>query len=76
MNFVGPFAQSEENARKFGTSLLFSSSCSETMKVVETMDKENKELAKKGDKLALNLNNADMNMFLDIMYKTPVELNA
>ena len=46
------------------------------MKVVESMAKENKELAKKGDKLALNLNNADMNMFLDIIYNTPVELNA
>jgi ERCC4-type nuclease len=76
MNFVGPFAQSEENARKFGTSLLFSSSAAETMKVVKKMDEENKEFVEKGDKLALDLNNADMNMFLDIIYRNPFESNA
>ena len=76
MNFVGPFAQSEENARIFGTSLLFSSSAAETMKVVKTMTEENKEFAKKGDKLALDLNNADMNMYLDIIYRNPFEKDA
>lgn len=76
MNFVGPFAQAQENAQKFGTSLLFASSCTETVKVIKDMEKENIVLKANGDKNGLTLNKVDTELFLEMMFSQVVIKDA
>ena len=76
MNLVGPFAKAQINAQMFATSLLFSSSCTETMKALNAMAKENKALTEKGDKAALTLNKLDENIFLEMMFSAPIVKDA
>lgn len=68
MNFVGPFAESENNARAFGTQLLFASSCSETVKVIKDMHAQNEQFVATGDKANLDLNKMDEGLFLEMMF--------
>jgi len=76
MNFVGPFAKAQENAQKFGSSLLFISSCTETIKVIQDMQIQNKTLEANGDKTSLNLNKMDENLFLEVIFSQPIIKDA
>ena len=76
MNFVGPFAKAQENAQKFGSSLLFVSSCTETIKVIQDMQIQNKTLEANGDKASLNLNKLDENLFLEVIFSQPIIKDA
>lgn len=76
MNFVGPFAIAQENAQKFGTSLLFVSSCTETVKVIKDMEEQNIVLEANGDKNGLTLNKVDTELFLNMMFSQVVIKDA
>jgi len=76
MNFVGPFAQSQQNAQLFISNLIFATACSETLKAMGEMQGANSKLEAEGNKAALELNKLDENMFIEIMCSTPIEKDA
>jgi len=73
MNFVGPFAQSQQNARLFLSNLIFATACSETIKAIQDMQGVNAKLEADGKEEALNANKQDENLFMNIMFTTPLE---
>lgn len=76
MNFVGPFAQSQENARLFLANLIFATACSETVKAIQGMEGVNARLEAEGKKDALQANKQDENLFMDMMFVAPIEKEA
>jgi len=73
MNFVGPFAQSQQNAQLFISNLIFATACSETIKALAEIQGANSKLKANGEKAALKLNKLDENLFIEIMCATPIE---
>ncbi len=76
MNFVGPFAENQNNVQLFALNLIFSAACAETLKALGHMQGENAQLQGDGNKEALKLNKLDENLFLEIICSTPIEKDA
>jgi hypothetical protein len=76
MNFVGPFAENENNVQLFALNLIFSAACSETLKALGHMQEGNTRLQADGNEAALKLNKLDENFFIEIICATPIEKDA
>lgn len=86
MNFVGPFAESQSNAFKFITNLVVNTAVSETLKVMDDMQLEGKQLLKElrsseGNKKeevkqALKLHIKDSKLLLETIMSNPIEKDA
>ena len=83
MSSVGPFAQSQTKALNFITSLIVNTAVSETLKVMDDMQLEGKQLLKElrtaegikkeEAKVALKLHIADSKLLLDTIMNNPIE---
>ena len=73
MNFVGPFAENENNVQLFALNLIFSAACTETLKAIGQMQGENTNLEAEGNKEALELNKLDENFFIEMICSKPIE---
>jgi len=76
MNFVGPFAENENNVNMFALNLIFSAACTETLKALGEMQGESTNLHAEGNKEALELNKLDENFFIEMICATPIEKDA
>ena len=82
-NAIGPFAQSQTKALNFITSLIVNTAVSETLKVMDDMQLEGKQLLKElrtaegikkeEAKVALKLHIADSKLLLDTIMNNPIE---
>tara|TARA_B100000927_G_C16434838_1_gene457182 strand:- start:897 stop:1172 length:276 start_codon:yes stop_codon:yes gene_type:complete len=81
-----PFEDAQLNAHKFATAMLFNAAFTETLKVLQEMDVESKELLKgfkssEGDKkeqfkTAISNNVQDRKFLLETMFTQPFEKDA
>lgn len=76
MNFVGPFAQSETNARLFATGLIHLNACNATIQMLSAIDEDNVKLEEKGEKEVLTINKLDQESFLELLFVNPIIENS
>lgn len=83
---IGPFAESQSNAFKFITNLVVNAAVSETLKVMDDMNAEGKQLIKdikasegikkEEAKQALKLHIQDSKLLLETIMMHPIEKDA
>jgi|TARA_B100000902_G_scaffold358211_1_gene373147 hypothetical protein len=76
MNFVGPFAQSEQNINLFLTGLIHLQACNATVEMLTAIDDDNVKLEAANESEALTINKLDQESFLELLFLNPILKDA
>ena len=76
MNFVGPFAQSEQNINLFLTGLIHLQACNATVEMLTAIDDDNVKLEAANESEALTVNKLDQESFLELLFLNPILKDA